>query len=155
MLTVTSAPGGADSKRSACGSGLIVIQPGTQEGAVALEHPENKRTMTPLAAMAATSRTRTRHPPDTAESVGCPPTLVELDYEFHLEMWPDCCLGPHCRFRAVLHDKAGLQYLDGPGRREAATSRPLRAAACRPATVAGARGGSSDRRTGRPALGDA
>src|SRR6516165_6447993 len=105
MLTVTSAPGGADSKRSACGSGLIVIQPGTQEGAVALEHPENKRTMTPLAAMAATSRTRTRHPPDTAESVGCPPTLVELDYEFHLEMWPDCCLGPHCRFRAVLHDK--------------------------------------------------
>src|SRR5215467_4148811 len=70
MLTVTSAPGGADSKRSACGSGLTVIQPGTQEGAVALEHPESTRTMTPLAAMAATSRTRTRHPPDTAESLG-------------------------------------------------------------------------------------
>jgi hypothetical protein len=28
---------------------------------------------------------------DTAESLGCPPALVELDYEFHLEMWPDCC----------------------------------------------------------------
>src|SRR6516165_1465446 len=69
MLTVTSAPGGADSKRSACGSGLIVIQPGTQEGAVALEHPESTRTMTPMAAMAATSRTRTRHPPDIAESL--------------------------------------------------------------------------------------
>jgi hypothetical protein len=68
---------------------LIVIQPGTQEGAVALEHPESTRTMTPLAAMAAIFRTRTRHPPDTAESLGCPPTLVELDYEFHLEMWPD------------------------------------------------------------------
>src|SRR6516165_5517219 len=93
MLTVTSAPGGADSKRSACGSGLIVIQPGTQEGAVALEHPESTRTMTPLAAMAATFRTRTRHPPDTAESLGCPPALVELNYEFHLEMWLDCCLG--------------------------------------------------------------
>jgi hypothetical protein len=46
---------------------LIVIQPGTQEGAVALEHPESTRTMTPLAAMAATSRTRTTHPPDTAD----------------------------------------------------------------------------------------
>jgi hypothetical protein len=37
---------------------LIVIQAGTQEGAVALEHPESTKRMMPLA-----SRTRTRHPP--------------------------------------------------------------------------------------------
>jgi hypothetical protein len=89
---MTSAPGGADSKRSACGSGLIVIQPGTQEGAVALEHPESTRTMTPLAAMAATSRTRTR---PSSRYCGEPRlTLVKLAYEFHLEMWPDCCCCP-------------------------------------------------------------
>ena len=68
---------------------MIVIQPGTQEGAVALEHPESTRTMTPLAAMAATSRTRTR---PSSRYCGEPKlTLVKLDYEFHLEMWPDCC----------------------------------------------------------------
>src|SRR6516225_1624020 len=121
MLTVTSAPGGADSKRSACGCGLIVIQPGTQEGAVALEHPESTRTMTPLAAMAATFRTRTRHPPDTAESLGCPPTLVELDYEFRLEMWPDCCLGHTAGFELSLTTKhASNSSIDqGGGKRRA------------------------------------
>ncbi|MFZ2078905.1 MAG: hypothetical protein WAV38_20080, partial [Xanthobacteraceae bacterium] len=40
-------------------------------------------------AMAATSRTRTR---PSSRYCGEPKlTLVKLDYEFHLQMWPDCC----------------------------------------------------------------